>query len=102
MEHFLTGGNILKNLEGNVLEDDDRVLSRIFLQQGLEVGGAGGQDHLVSLAALPVGCNCHIGERLLVPQVLEAGHHVGLEVVPPQAELLLIVHPVLGSDVSEI
>lgn len=54
IEHILIGGNILTNLEGNVLEDDDRVLGRIFLQQGLEVGGAGGQDHLVSLAALPV------------------------------------------------
>ena len=53
-ENILVRGNILENLEGYVLEDDDRVLGRIFLQQGLEVGGAGGQDHLVSLAALPV------------------------------------------------
>ena len=26
------------------------------------------------------------------PEVLEAGHHVGLEVVPSQAELLLLIH----------
>lgn len=94
--------NILENLEGNVLEDDDGVLGGIFLQEGLEVWRASGQDHLVSLAALPVRSNRHVGERLLVPQVLEAGDHVGLEVIPPQAELLLIVHPVLGYDVSEI
>ena len=89
-------------LKWNVLQDDDRVLGRIFLQEGLEVWRASGQDHLVSLAALTVRSNRHVGERLLVPQVLEAGDHVGLEVIPPQAELLLIVHPVLGYDVSEI
>ena len=93
----------------------------------------------MSLATLTVRRNRHVRERLLVPQVLKAGDHVGLEVIPPQAELeekyiqtyghimvfmmttmmimmmmtmmmlmmmkfclLLIVHPVLGSDVSEI
>ena len=80
------------------LEDNDRVLSRVLLQQRLEVGRAGGQDHLVRLAALPVAGDRHVGERLLVPQVLEAGDHVGLEVIPPKTKLLLIVHPILGSD----
>ena len=56
----------------------------------------------MSLAALTIRRNRHICERLLVPEVLEAGDHVGLEVVPSQAELLLIVHPCFGSDVSEI
>ena len=46
--------NILENLEGNILEDDDGVLGGILLQEGLEVWRASGQDHLVSLAALPV------------------------------------------------
>ena len=61
-------------------------------QYHLEVGAAGRQDHLVSLCALPVAGDGHIRERLLVPQVLEARHHVSLEVVPAEAELLLIVH----------
>jgi hypothetical protein len=30
------------------------VLSGVLLEQGLEVGGAGGQDHLVGLAGLAV------------------------------------------------
>jgi hypothetical protein len=29
--------------------------------------------------------------------MLEAGHHVGLEVIPPQAELLLVIHFESGS-----
>ena len=74
------------------LEDNDRVLSRVLLQQRLEVGRAGGQDHLVRLAALPITGNRHVSERLLIPEVFEGGDHVGLEVVPSQAELLLVVH----------
>ena len=38
--------------KGDVLEDDDRVLGRVLLQQVLEVGGAGTQDHLVSFSVL--------------------------------------------------
>ena len=79
-------------LEGDVFQDDDRVLGRVLLQQGLEVGAAGGEDHLVSLAALTIAGNRNVTEGLLIPQVFEGGHHVGLEVVPSQAELLLIVH----------
>ena len=52
----------------------------------------------MSLAALTIRRNRHICERLLVPEVLEAGDHVGLEVIPPKTKLLLIVHPILGSD----
>ena len=74
------------------------MLGGILLQQGLEVWGASRQDHLMRLATLSVGGNCHIGKRFLIPQVLEAGDHVGLEVIPPKTKLLLIVHPILGSD----
>ena len=56
------------HLEGHVLEDDDGVLGGVFLEQGLEVGRAGGQDHLVRLAALPVRGDRHIRERLLIPE----------------------------------
>ena len=41
-------------LEGDVFQDDDWVLGGVLLQQGFEVGTAGGEDHLVSLAALAV------------------------------------------------
>jgi hypothetical protein len=41
-------------LEWNIFEDDDRVLGRVLFEQGLEVGRAGRQDHLVSLARLTV------------------------------------------------
>ena len=56
----------------------------------LEVGRAGREDHLVRLAGLSVTGERDIGEGLLVAEVLERRDHVGLEVVPPQAELLLV------------
>jgi len=79
-------------LERDILQNDDGVFGWILFQKCLEVGAAGRQDHLVGLGALPVTGDGHIRERLLVPEVLEAGHHVGLEVVPSEAELLLVVH----------
>jgi len=77
-------------LEGDVLQNDDGVLGRVLLQQGLEVGRAGREDHLVGFAGLAVAGQGHVGEGLLVPQVLEGRHHVGLEVIPTQAKLLLV------------
>lgn len=79
-------------LERDILEDDDRVLGRVLFQEGLEVGGAGGEDHLVGLARLSVAGEGHVGEGFLVAQVLERGDHVGLEIIPAEAELLLIGH----------
>ena len=38
--------------EGNIFQDDDGVLGRVLLQQVLEVGRAGAQDHLVSFRVL--------------------------------------------------
>ena len=46
----------------DVFQDDDGVLGGVLLQQGLEVGAAGGQDHLVSLAALTVAGDGHVAE----------------------------------------
>ena len=77
-------------LEGHVLEDDDGVLGGVLLEQGLEVGGAGREDHLVRLAGLAVAGQGHVREGLFVAEVLEGGDHVGLEVVPSQAKLLLV------------
>ena len=79
-------------LEWNVLEDDDGVLGGVLLQQSLEIGRTSGENHLVSLAALAVAGDGHVAEGLLISEVLEGGHHVGLEVVPSQTELLLVVH----------
>ena len=44
------------------------------------------------LAGLAVAGEGDVGEGLLVAEVLERRDHVGLEVVPSKAELLLIVH----------
>ena len=42
--------------------------------------------------ALTVTGNRYVSEGLLVPQVFERSDHIGLEIVPPKTELLLIVH----------
>ena len=42
------------------------------------------------LAGLAVAGEGDVGEGLLVAEVLERRDHVGLEVVPSQAELLLV------------
>ena len=89
------------------LQNDNRVLGRILLQQVLEVWGAGTKDHLVGFRVLTLnnirqGCvylngkylsgNGHITEALLISEVFEGGNHVGLEVIPAEAELLVISH----------
>ena len=38
--------------ESHVLQDDDRVHGRVLLQQVLEVGRAGAENHLVGLGVL--------------------------------------------------
>ena len=75
--------------EGDVFENDYGMLGRVLLQQGLEVGATGGEDHLVRLAALTIAGNRHVTEGLLIPQVFEGGHHVGLEIIPAETELLV-------------
>ena len=47
-------------LKWNIFQNDDRVFCWVFLEQGLEVGGARGQDHLVSLGALAITCESHV------------------------------------------
>merc|ERR1719206_635035 len=91
--HELEDGSEVR--KGDILEYDDRVLGGVLLQQVLEVGRAGAQDHLVSFRVLTLGSDGHITEALLVPEVLEGGDHVGLEVIPPKTELLIVSHGVL-------
>lgn len=61
-------------------------------QSYLEVRTAGRENHFVSLGALAVAGDGHVGEGLFVPEVLEGGHHVRLKVVPAKAKLLLVIH----------
>ena len=98
-------------LEWNILENDDGMFGRVFFEESFEVRAACGQDHLVSFAALAVRSNGHVSERLLIPQVLEGSNlsqgssiskiihmhinmtdHICLEIIPPQTELLLVIH----------
>lgn len=85
-----------------------------YLQEGFKVGTASGQHHFVGFACLTfTSCKVKlktqlckkvkggieqlmaterdIRETLLIPQMLEGVDHVGLEVVPSQAKLLLII-----------
>ena len=50
---------------------------------------AGTQNHLVSLGVLALSGNGDVTERLLVSQVFEGRNHVGLEIIPAEAELLI-------------
>ena len=34
----------------------------------------------------------HVAKALLIPEVFEGGDHVGLEIVPSQTKLLLVIH----------
>jgi len=79
-------------LEWNVLENDDGMFGWILFKKGLEIWRACGQDHFVGLSALTVTSNGNICKRLLISEVFKAGNHVGLEIVPSQTKLLLVIH----------
>ena len=91
------------------LQNNDGMFCRILIQQVFEVRGAGAQNHLVGLGVLALmislhalqhatgnkgylGGNGDVTEALLISQVLERGDHVSLEVVPAEAELLVVRH----------
>ena len=79
-------------LEWNILQDDNGMFGRILFQQVLEVRTAGAENHLMGLGMLTLGGDGHVTKRFLISQVLERGHHVGLEIIPSQAKLLIIRH----------
>ena len=65
-------------LEGDVFQNDDGMFGGVLLQQGLEVGAAGGEDHLVSLAALAVAWERKIiliGSQLCFVSAYRPGLH---------------------------
>ena len=83
------------------------MLCGILLQQILEVWGASTKDHLMGFCVLTLNniyqrCvqlngkylsrDGHITEAFLIPEVFEGGDHVGLEVIPAKAELLVVSH----------
>jgi hypothetical protein len=78
-------------VEGDIFQDDDRVLGWVLLQQVLEVGAASTEDHLVGLGVLPLRGDGDVTEGLVGAEILERRDHVGLEVVPPKAKLLLSI-----------
>ena len=77
-------------VEWDIFQDDDWVFGWVLLQQVLEVGAAGAEDHLVGLGVLPLRGDGDVTEGLVSAEILERGHHVSLEVVPPEAKLLII------------
>lgn len=66
----------------DVLEDHYRVLARVVEEESLEVGTAGGQDHLVRLDGVAVTGECDIDEGLALEKLVEDVGKVGLVVVP--------------------
>lgn len=79
----------------DVLHYDYWVLARVVEEQGLEVGTAGRQDHLVGLDRVSVAGEGHVDEALALEQLIEHVGQVGLVVVPAQAELLGRAGPAL-------
>ena len=47
-------------------------------------------------AKIYLSCDGDIAEALFIPEVFEGGDHVGLEVVPAEAELLVVGHGDFG------
>ena len=76
------------------LQVEQRPLVPVHLEHPPEEGRAGGQDDLVR-PHLPVVLRGqgHVEEVRVLPQLGEGRGDVGLEVVPPQAELVRRTHP---------
>ena len=56
----------------------------------------------MSLGVLAFGGDGDVTERLLVPQVFEGRHHVGLEIVPAETELITVSGTHLGCIESQV
>lgn len=76
----------------DVPEYDDRVLARILLENLLEVGAAGGQQHFVGANFAALAAQRHIAKVLLGPQRIECVRDVVGVVRPLQRELLTRCH----------
>ena len=49
-------------------------------------------QYMSNHAKVYLSCDGDVAEALLISQVLERGDHVSLEVVPAEAELLVVRH----------
>ena len=76
----------------DALEVDQGMTVRILLQNPLEERGAGSQDHLVSLNLTVTADKSHIGEVLLLLEVVKCIADVHLEVIPAQTKLITGTH----------
>lgn len=81
----------LKVAERNVFQNDNGMLRWIFLKESFKVRTACWKNHLMCFTCLPFTCQSNICKTLLISQVFERWHHVWLEIVPFQEELLLFV-----------
>ena len=130
MVHPGKEASVLVKQSPKYLQDDDGMLGGVLIQQVLEVGGAGAQDHLVGFGVLALedlmkgmsresprtfqspqyfnqvratiylGGNGHVTEALFIPEMFEGGDHVGLEIVPAETKLLFLSH--LWADASSV
>jgi len=64
------------------------VFARVLHEEGLKVGGAGGQDHLVAFDGRVVAGQCDVTERFGLEQVVQHGQQVVAVVVPAKTEHL--------------
>ena len=82
--------DVLEVLGRDIPQDNDGVGrgGRRPLEQRTEKIGTGGQDELVSSDLRSVTDEGHVHEVVLVPQLLECGHHGLMVVVPAQTKLL--------------
>ena len=70
------------------LQVEERMLVGVSPENFSEEGTAGSNDDFVSLQLGVLTSEGHIKEIFLLPEVPEGGAHVGLEVVPAEAEFL--------------
>jgi len=61
----------------------------IYLEKWLEIWTTCRKNHFVCLDGLSITCQCEISKVPLLSKIFEAHDYIGLEIMPPQTELLL-------------
>ena len=77
----------------NSPEENEWMRMLVLTKDLPEDGGAGGEDHAVSLERALVTGQGHIKQLLVAPQLLEGCDEAGLIMLPPQAEILHDMDP---------
>lgn len=78
----------VKVLEGDVLQDDDGVLTWVDGEQGLKVVRTCREEHFVGLKLSSLGRQSHVDQFLVVEQARKSGHQVDGMVVPSKRKVL--------------